>query len=200
MIRATSPDGLWSFENGRLRSGPAEVEVFTIDFFERWTFARFLPGGELALAFESGQSWNEWGSYGRRYGGVQVLAPGPEGSSWKLVAMEYGCRDFDKTFVPDDVVWHRRGLLAWLHEGTLCVQVLASPRGEIGPPWLPERDSDQPIRFSFDAWGTWRSMVVDPDGRYLRAFDDDGYDVFDLELRCRARDGADWEPCGGSTR
>ncbi|MFT3772597.1 MAG: hypothetical protein QM820_44975 [Minicystis sp.] len=194
VIRATSSDGRWSFEEGRLRSGTVEADVFTIDFFERWTFARFLPGGELALAFESSQPWSEFGSYGDRYGGVQVLAPGPDAGRWALVAIEFDYRRHDESFVPFDVVWHRRGLLAWLHEGTLSVQVLASPRGEIVPDLLPPRDSDQPMLFSFDRWGSWRSLAVDPDGRYLRAFDDAGHDVFDLELRCRARDGGGWEP------
>ena len=77
-MSAESPDGSWVFEDGVLRSADAVVSPFAIDWFERWTFARFLPSGELALAFESGQPFDyEFGSYGDRRWGVQVLAPRP---------------------------------------------------------------------------------------------------------------------------
>src|SRR5262245_13212970 len=109
-ISAVSPDGLLRFEDGALRSPAAVVHPDTIDFFERWTFARFLPGGQLALAFESGQPWAEYGSYGDRYGGVQVLAPGADPATWSLVAIEYDYRSHDESFIPDDVMWHRRGV------------------------------------------------------------------------------------------
>lgn len=126
-LHVVSPDGLWRFEDGRLISAGTEVSPCTLDFFERWTFARFLPGGELALAFETSQPWSEYGSYGDRYGGVQVLVLRGEPATWSPVALEFDYRRHDETFIVDDVAWHPRGVLGWLRDGELYVQVLAAP-------------------------------------------------------------------------
>ena len=42
--------------------------------------------------------------------------------------------------------------------------------------------------------GAWRRLAIDEHGRLLTATDADGFDVFDLERRRVARDGADWTP------
>lgn len=195
MIRATSPDGRWTFEDGWLRSGSLRFGVFEMDFFDRWTFARFLPGGELALAFETGQPWGEGGSYSSRYGGVQVLAPGADPRWWELVSIEFDYRAHDEVFEPLDVAWHRRGVLAWLNDGFLEAQVLATPREpETMPGLWPTSNHNLDVLFSFSAAGSWRSLEIDADGRYLRAYDEAGCDIFDLELRRRTRDGGDGEP------
>lgn len=189
-MRAESPDGVWVFEDGVLRSAEGEVPVYAIDWFERWTFARFLPGGELALAFESGQPWGEWGSYGDRLGGVQVLAPASSG--WVLVAIEYDYRRHDESFEPHDICWSPHGVLAWLRDGELSVIVRRGPRGEIVEDLLPERDSDN-LAYHFEAFGRWRSLAIHDRGRLLIASDDEGEDLFDLERRRRKRGDGGWE-------
>lgn len=194
MSLPTSPDGRWTFENGVMRSGEIRVPVCEMDFFERWTFARFLPGGALALAFETSQPWSESGSYGDPYWGVQVVAPTPDGGGWELVALEYDSRHPDESFEPLDVTWHRRGVLAWLEGGILEGQVLEAPRGAPRSCFLPERNSDFGLLFSFWLDGAWHALEIDPDGRFLRAVDGRGADLFDLELRLHARDGGPWEP------
>jgi hypothetical protein len=196
MVSARSPDGVWCFRDGALRSSTEVVIPPTIDFFERWTFARFLPGGELALAFESGQPWSDNGSYGDRYGGVQVLSHrrGTTGTEWRPVAIEHDYRRYDESFVPHDVVWHSRGVLGWLHQSELFVQVLSAPRGEVTWDLLPARDSDQGRAFSFELYGSWQTLALDDAGRLLTATDADGVEVIDLVLRRRARDNGEWRP------
>lgn len=193
-LRAVSPDGVWRFHDGKICSDHAVIAPFEIDFFERWTFARFLPGGQLVLAFESSQPWSDYGSYGDRYGGVEVLALTAP-ATWSLVAFEFDVRAFDETFVPDDVVWHPRGVLAWLHRDNLFIQILTAPRGIIPPDDLvPPRDSDCDLAFWCDVPGTWRTLSLDDDGTLLSATDDSGTDRFDLVHYRRARDGGPWRP------
>lgn len=196
-VYAASPDGAWRFQDGKIRSETAVVAPFEIDFFERWTFARFLPTGQLALAFESGQPWDEGGSYGDRYGGVQVLALTAAPATWSLVAFEFDYRACDETFVPDDVIWHPRGVLAWLHDDTLFFQVLAAPRGVIPVDIWPRRDSDIGLAFSSDLPGRWRTLSLDDGGNLLSAADEDGIDRIDLARYRRARDGGAWRPLTG---
>lgn len=192
-IFAASPDGVWRFEAGHLRDGSRVVDLPTIDFFDRWTFARFCPGGQLILGFESGQPWSDYGSYGDRYGGLQVFAPTADPSRWHTVAIEYDYRSHDEDFVPDDAVWHPRGVLAWLRDGCLCGQVISSPRPPlVGVFWNP-RDSDHGLEFRFERWGAWRRLELDEPGHLLTAHDPDGRDRFDLVRRRTARDDADWD-------
>src|SRR5690606_26117577 len=138
------------------------------------------------------QPWSEHGSYGDRYGGVQVIAPAAAPACWELVAIEYDVRRHDASFIPDDVAWHPRGVLAWLHDGLLYAQVLRAPRGPIASAVWPERDSDTGLDYCFDAPGAWRSLELDPDGRLLIARDADGLDRFDLVHRRQARDCGEW--------
>ncbi|PCC70681.1 hypothetical protein SAMN02745121_05434 [Nannocystis exedens] len=191
-ISARSPDGVWRFESGRLSDGSRVVELETIDFFDRWTFARFCPGGQLILGFESGQPWSESGSYGDRYGGLQVFAPTADPARWQTVAIEYDYRSHDATFIPDDVVWHPRGVLAWLHDGCLCGQVLKEPRGPVDLLWNP-RDSDFGLEYYFERWGVWRRLELDEHGHLLTAYDPAGCDRYDLVHRRTARDDGEWE-------
>lgn len=194
-LTAESPDGRWRFEAGRLRAGSLLVEPPTIDFFDRWTFARFRPGEPTALllGFESGQPWSEHGSYGDRYGGVQVIAPSADPSRWQVVAMEYDYRRHDESFVPDDVAWHPRGVLAWLRDGCLCGQVLGAPRAPLDAILWNPRDSDLGCEYSFERRGAWRRLELDDEGHLLTAYDSGGRDRFDLVGRRSAHDDADWE-------
>ncbi|MBO3746117.1 hypothetical protein J5X84_08580 [Streptosporangiaceae bacterium NEAU-GS5] len=199
-VSAVSPEGGWRFTEGCLRSSVAVIKPFAIDFFERWTFARFMREGILALGFESGQPYSpssHGGSYGDRYGGVQVVALTAP-AQWDLVAIEYDSRRVDETFIPDDVTWHSRGVLAWLRNGFLYVQVLREPRGAIAE-WelLPRRDSDQGLAYCFEERGAWKTLTLDENGYLLTARDEEGIDVFDLEKRRRARKGGDWRPRAG---
>lgn len=192
-LRTASPDGEWVFDGERLRSSSQVVEPFTIDFFHRWTFARFLPSGVIAMAFESSQPWSDWGSYGERHWGVQVLAPTPSGE-WDLVAFELGSRRHDETFAPLDIVWHPRGVLAWLHPSWLEVQVLAKPRGIIEPELVPIPGSATSVELEEAFLGSWTQLSLDDAGVMVGAIDAAGVDRFDLASRRRARDGGDWEP------
>src|SRR4051812_46779585 len=161
---AVSPDGRWRFDGGRLHSATASEEPFAIDFFDRWTYARFLAVGVLALGFESGQPWSEYGSYGDRYGGVQVLRLAAGQPTWSLVSIEYDFRSHDEEFVPDDVVWHARGVLGWLADGMLYAQVLRQPRGPVVADPVPTRDSDLGLDFYIDQPGRWRTLSLDATG------------------------------------
>lgn len=191
---ARSLDGQWTFDGQHIVSSDAKVDAFSIDFFERWTFARFLPGNALALGFESGQPWSEYGSYGNRYGGLQVLALTQPPKEWSLVAIEYDYRSFDETFVPDDIVWHSSGVLAWLVHGGLQIQVLQEPRGLIGWDLLPSCDSSQPLRYRYEFIGDWKRLTISGEGTKLTAIDETGLEFFDLVQMQRSRDGSTWEP------
>lgn len=193
LVTAESPDGEWQFAHDVLRGPRGPVELPTIDFFERWTFARFCPGGQLILAFESGQPWSEYGSYGDRYGGFQIMAPTADPLRWVMVGLEFDYRSHDATFAPDDAVWHPRGVLAWLHDGCLYGQVLSRPRGELEFSTLPPRDSECELDRSFERWGAWRHLDLDDEGRVLTARDAAGCDRYDLVDGLHARDDAGWE-------
>ncbi len=164
-----------------------------IDFWERWTFGRFLRPGVLALAFESGQPWAEYGSYGDRYGGVEVMALDTAAQRWYLAALEYDYRGHDEDFVPGDIAWHERGVLAWLVNDLLAIQVLRRPRGPIGGA-RETRDSDTGLEYSTDLPGRWRELTLDNDGLMLTARAADRADVVDLAGRRYAPDGGAWEP------
>lgn len=193
LVTARSPDGARWFDGARICSAEGAVYPPALDFFRRWTFARFCPGGQLILAFETDQPWSEGGSYGFRLRGVQVIAPSTASARWEFVAVEYDIRNHDETFIPDDVVWHPRGVLAWLHDGSLYAQVLLAPRGEIGPTLSPERDSEAGPYYCFDAFGDWRSLELDADGQLLIARDAAGVERFDLVHRRRVRDDGEWQ-------
>lgn len=192
-IHAASPDGRWTFLDGVLRSGEVRADVWEMDFFVRWTFARFLPGGQLALAFETSQPWNDWGSHGEPYGGVQVLALEPETGRWNVVAMEEEGRHPHKPFEPLDVAWHPRGVLAWLVNGWLWGHVLSTPRDAAPYSCDVRPDRAFGMEVDFNVPGPWHALEIDEEGRFLRAIDEWGFDVFDLELRRRAREGGEWE-------
>jgi len=195
-IFVRSLDGIWTFDGNNIVSAHAKVDPFAIDFFERWTFARFLPGNALALGFESSQPWSEYGSYGDRYGGIQVLALTEKPSHWSLVAIEYDYRGHDETFVPDDVTWHPRGVLAWLIHDSLQIQVLKKPRGVIASDLLPHRNSYEELEYHYEFMGDWKRLDLSANGNELTATDAAGMEFFDLIGRRRSRDGSTWESWG----
>jgi hypothetical protein len=196
-VYAESHDGVWRFEGGALRSATATVEPFAIDYFERWTSARWMPGGQLVLTFESGQPWSDQGSYGSRYGGIEVLALTAL-DTWTVVSLEYDWRQHDETFVPLDVAWHPRGVLAWLHGNYLYAQRLVVPRRveAVDAPDVWYRDSDAGLVWWYERHGAWRRLSLDEDGLFLTAIDPDGADVFDLEGDRLSRDGGEWVSAG----
>ena len=196
-VQARSPDGSWRFEDGQLHSATLSVSPFAIDFFTRWTFARFLSDDVITLGFESGQPWAEHGSYGDPYGGVEVLRFVPERSTWSLVSIEYDSLALcpNQEFLPDDVVWHPRGVLGWLAEGVLTVQVLTRPRepAEDPNPW-PESDSYRGLAYSVDLPGGWQRLSLDEAGEVCTAHGPDGTDLFDLTSGQHSNDGVSWQP------
>lgn len=192
-ISIKSLDGRWTFDGNRIRSAGANIEPFTIDFFRRWTFARFLPGNILTLGFESDQPYSDYGSYGDRYGGVQVLVLKQDPLDWDLVAIEFDYRRFDEEYIPNDVVWHKRGILAWLHDETLCIQVLKAPRSSVVSNLLPQRDSDCELEYAYYFSGQWKRLDIAANGNEMTAVDQDGMEYFDLLGKRRSRDGTLWE-------
>lgn len=184
---AVAPDGLSVFAGGRLRGVKPWPAPFEIDFFDRWTFARFSLDGTLTLAFESGQPWSESGSYGDRYGGLQVFHPGDPA---RLLSIEFDHRACDEAFAPRDAVWHPRGVLAWVREDELFIQRCASPRTSPRDPWWPARDSDQGLDLAYDTPGPYQSLALDHVGARLAARTFDGVEVFDLRVERKARVGS----------
>lgn len=201
-IQATSPDGLWRFQEGKIFSQDVVITPFALDFLERWTFAKFLRADQLALAFETGQPWSEFGSYGSPLWGIQVLTHTRQSDSWELRALEYDCREKKESFIPQDICWHPHGVLAWLCydelylQTELYLQVLQSPRQDI-PGWqaLPPTDSMDNLDFTYSTHGDWTAVSIGSEGYQLIAIDDTGYDTFDLKWRLRQRKQAQhWEP------
>jgi hypothetical protein len=167
LVCAVSSDGEWVFDGERLRSrAGAVVALDRMDFFERWTFARFLASGDLALGFETGQPWTDDGSYGDRYGGVQVHE---RARGWRCSALEFDSRGFDEAFVARDVCWADRRVFACSAERTLTVTALVAPRAEAISLYAPQRDHELERVASFDRWGDYRALAVDPRGRWLAA-------------------------------
>lgn len=198
-IFARSLDGIWTFDGDHIFSAEATVEPHTIDFFERWTFARFLPGPALAFGFESSQPWSEYGSYGDRYGGVQVMALTKPPSEWSLVAMDYDIRSFNEEFIPLDVTWHSVGVLAWLVNECLEIQLAKEARDN--PLWQahPLADRRPDLVYQYEFVGSWKRLDLSARGDILTAVDAEGLEFFDLVHKRRSRDGSTWEPwddCG----
>ena len=196
-IKAVSPNGQWVFENGKLSSQEHVITPFALDFFERWTFAKFLQDDQIALAFETGQPWSEFGSYGDRYWGVQILTQAAQHNIWTLSAIEYDYRSFDESFIPKDIVWHPRGVLAWLDVDELYFQVLKSPRLEVPRCEYPPQDSETDLDYSYSISGNWDTLTLTPSGLYLIAGYETGNDIFDLKKQLRRRQNHEWEPFKG---
>lgn len=176
---AVSSDGKWVFDGTTIQSRTGVMEPFRIDGFERWTFARFLDDRHLALAFESGPGRSKSGD---RYGGIQVQGAG-ESPAWALTAFEFESRSKDESFVPRDVVWHPRGVLAWLTEESLRAQVRSTPRvAEVTPRGVPPRDSDGgELTVDLDRPGHWRSLSLAPEGRRVAVLGTDEIQILDLK-------------------
>lgn len=181
---AVAPDGLSVFAGGRLRGVKPWPPPFEIDFFVGWTYALFSLDGNLTLAFESGQPWSESGSYGDRYGGLQVFPPGDPA---RLLSIEFDRRAFDETFAPRDAVWHPRGVLAWIREDELFIQRCSSPTTSPRDRWWPKRDSDLGLDLAYDTPGPYQSLALDHLGARLAARTFDGVEVFDLRAARTAR-------------
>lgn len=191
----TSPNGCWRFTEGLLRSPAATFGPVELDFFKRWTFARFLSDEIIALGFETGQPWSEHGSYGGPLGGIQVLSlSGRDPCAWELVSLECEYRDHDEDFIPHSIAWHERGVTAWLVGDFLRVQVLASPRPRDRYIWpSPQNDSDWGLELDYECAGGWRDLRLDAEGNMLTAVGPGGSDHFDLRRRCRSGDGDTWQ-------
>ncbi len=148
-----------------------------IDFFERWTFAKFLDprtygahdsgfGLEdtelLALGFESSQPYSEYGSYGTRRMGVQVLAYADQ--RWRRVALDMDERRHDEHLDLTDVALHIGGVFAYIRKEELALII------DVGEPFtaVDLHVSDQALRAPNSRWcelvGTYTSVAV-PDAR-----------------------------------
>ena len=174
--RDTSPDGRWTFDDGRLSAGAVQAAVFELDFHERWTFARFLSPTHLALAFETSQPWSEHGSYGSRHKGIVILACDAQ-DRWEPVALDVVDREYDESFEPHAIIWHPRGVLGWLHCDELVVRVLRAYRT------APVIDREALPELEIDRVGGWHRLQIDAEGTRVTASCRAGMDEFDLSAR-----------------
>lgn len=145
---AESLDGRRRFAAGRLHSATTTVEPYTVDFFDRWTYARFLGPDTLVLGFESDQPCN-------RLWGIEVRTLDDDGT-WKVTDYEHEQRQHDEEFLPRSIVWNPQGTLAWLRDGILECRVLKTPRpalDQIWPQAVQYSDDFRLVDFWFDIPG-----------------------------------------------
>jgi hypothetical protein len=175
---AVSGDGAWVFDGADLVSETATVAPFSVDFFSRWTFARFLPGG-LVLGFESSQPYSQYGSYGNPHAGIQLEAlPSASATGTTLIGFDYGY--LGKGVAPDDIAWHSRGVVATLVGGELTVKVLDRPRGVVGYDLLPHPDDHVCGATSFFCYPHAARLALDASGRWLAAHGEETLALYDL--------------------
>ncbi|MFE3758887.1 hypothetical protein ACFXO9_31685 [Nocardia tengchongensis] len=201
-ITAKSPDGRWEFADGVLRSGTLRAAVPEVDWFERWTYAMFPTSDILILALNTGQPYERSGpegSVGNPQGFLIVLEL-DDRRHWVLAAFELAldwCKH-NEEFVPDAVVWHRRGVLAWLYKGELNWHVRRQPQRRDAPDepiYLLDIDSNQGlIAHSGVMYQSGDTMTIDDTGRILTFCHAGDAHLVDVDLNTESSDGRTWEP------
>ncbi|MEV0683611.1 hypothetical protein AB0I35_07055 [Nocardia sp. NPDC050378] len=197
-VYAESPDNSWRFTDGVLHTGTTRAVVPDVDWFERWTYAEFLGNDQLVLALNTGQPYDDYGSLGSRQGFVMVLQLDAH-QRWELVAFEWGLssRDHDEAFVPDAIVWHRRGVLAWLYKGNLEWHVRKAEQDgaiRVEPLYLGDRDFELGLTaYSGELYDVGHEMSLDG-GRILTVGCGEGNRLIDVDAKAQSTDGHTWTP------
>ncbi|KAF0847798.1 hypothetical protein FNL39_103700 [Nocardia caishijiensis] len=198
-VEVESSDNSWRFADGVLQSGTTRAVVPDIDWFESWTYAEFLGSDQLVLALNTGQPYDWDGSFGNRQGFVMVLHRGQD-QPWEVAAFEWGlaARDHDEDFVPEVIVWHPRGVLAWLYKGDLQWHVRKAPPDAVtrgAPLYLGDRDSDLGLTaHSGELYDVGHAMTLDEVGRILTVRDGERICLIDVDDNLRSTDGHTWTP------
>ncbi|WP_460724282.1 hypothetical protein [Nocardia heshunensis] len=199
-VDAVSPDGRWRFTGGVLHTRTARAALPDVYCFENWTNAEFFGNDQLVLALNTGQPMHDDGaSTGSRQGIVMVLQLADD-QQWQLIAFEWGLenRDHDEEFVPDALVWHRRGVLAWLYKGELRWHVRKpgqQPPTRLEPLYLTDLDSDFGLTaYSGELYNVGHAMTLDETGRILTIQSADGIHLVDVDDNTQSTDGTNWEP------
>ncbi|MET9491497.1 hypothetical protein [Nocardia sp. NPDC006630] len=199
-VDAESWDGRWRFTGGVLHTETARATLPEVDWFEKWTYAQFHGSDQLVLALDTGQPMHSDGSStGSRQGFVMVLQLDRD-RGWELVAFEWGLesRDHDEDFVPDGLVWDRRGVLAWLYQGELQWHVRKPEQQPVTrdePLYLNSLDSDFGLTaYSGELYNLGHTMTLDVTGRILSISDAAGIRLINVDENTQSVDGDDWEP------
>ncbi|MGW4247243.1 hypothetical protein [Nocardia sp. NPDC004722] len=199
-VNAQTPDGRWRFTGGVLHSATQRVELPYVSWFEQWTYAAFPADDILVLALDTGQPWDSWGSHGSRHGFVMALELVDE-NRWELVAFEWGLdgRDHDENFTPDSILWHRRGLLAWVYNGDLTWHLRSAPREPTPidyPIYINQCDSELDLLDrSGEYYQAGTELTLDETGTVLTTRRPDTTVLsINVDLDTQSTDGHTWEP------
>jgi len=84
-------------------------EPCTRDFFDRFTCAQLVAPALLALCYETGQPWSDFGSYGDRMKNVQICSAGRE---LETLFYWWDTRQFDEDFEPSTLAFASSGRFA----------------------------------------------------------------------------------------
>ncbi|MEV0296448.1 hypothetical protein [Nocardia sp. NPDC050710] len=194
-VAVVSPDRRWWFVDGELRSESTVFAPYRMYCFDRWTYAQFLRDGVLVLAFETDYEWDDhlMAVMGPQHGGLLVLRLDTE-NCWQLVEFDHGERHGEE-FVPAAVVWHSRGVLAWLNNGKLEGRALRRRRvlDSGHPQGLQYCDDHELIRLEFEVRGAWETLALSEDGVVLTAGGRAGSVRFDLDNNRVSCDGEPWQ-------
>lgn len=192
---ALSPDQRWRFADGKLRSRGTVYEPYRPWNFGRWTYACFSGDDALILAFETDYEWDDFynATTGDELGGLLVLVLQSE-STWRLVELDYDVRLGDP-FAPTAVVWHPRGVLAWIDQGRLFGRVLHRPRTFDGaePEGLLYSDDYILVRAELESHGPWDTLYLSEDGVVLTVAGPAGFAQLNMDDYRISRDGRPWQ-------
>ncbi|MFI2478896.1 hypothetical protein [Nocardia xishanensis] len=102
---------------------------------------------------------------------------------------------YGEEFVPAVVVWHSRGVLAWLNNGQLRGRALRRPRvlDSGHPQGLQYCDDHELIRLEFEARGEWETLTLSEDGVVLTASSQARSVRFDLDNHRISSDSEPWQ-------
>ncbi|WP_194818658.1 hypothetical protein [Nocardia sp. XZ_19_385] len=200
-IAVVSPDRRWWFIDGELRSDTATYQPHQMYCFERWTYARFPRDGVFVLGFETDYQWDDAAQdvTGPQHGGLLVLTL-DHANCWQLVEFDHDER-YGEQFAPSAVVWHPRGVLAWLDNGELAGRALRRPRilDSRNLQGLNYCDDFELVRLEFEVPGAWETLEISADGAILTVGGQAGVDRFDLDNNRVSRAGAPWQEAVSSS-
>lgn len=183
---AVSPCATHVFNGERLlsrspRDGTITArEPFTRDFFERFTRAEFIAPALLALCYETGQPWSEFGSYGDRMKNVQIYSVGP---AFETAFYWWDTRRWDEDFEPTAFAYATPPRFAVYDEGAL--QIIEARELRADSNGMPERTDDASEHWIYSP--ALSRIVWHPTALLVAGRADDGVSIFDPINERRAR-------------